>query len=168
MAKGLTLAGGLVTLVLIYLIGFGTGSASIDGISIIITFFTNLSSLFSGTWEFWVLTIIGFLFAISPIFILIGVKVRALAIIFGIFVLIPGIGLALMMIADVISSSTLGNIGFILGYGPMYLWGTPLFAGVFPFWQLIPLDDNIMWLIVSFGSLIGGILAIIGGAKKNK
>jgi hypothetical protein len=46
--------------------------------------------------------------------------------------------------------------------------GTPLFAGVFPFWQLIPLDDNIMWLIVSFGSLIGGILAIIGGAKKNK
>lgn len=167
MAKGLTLAGGLITLILIYLIGFGVGTTSIDGISIIRTFIENIGPLFSGMWQMIVMVILGFLFALSPIFILIGIKVRALAIIFGIFALLPGIGLVFMLIADAISNVGLGEIGSILGFGPSYLNNEPLFAGIFPLWQLIPLDVDTMWYIISFGSSVGGILAIIGGAKKS-
>lgn len=166
MGKGLTAFAGILALITTWFLGteafFGTYVYGLGGL---INFFANITTIFSSLNALGVFyLILAILWALAPIMILIGIGVRPLAIIFGIILIVPGIGLIIYLIGTAAGASNIANVG-----GEIYLWivyssYTPLVNGIIPY---ILLGSNSYYFVI-FGGSIAGILAIIGGAMKRK
>lgn len=166
MGKGLTVFAAILAFITTWFLGTEAISGSgvyVYGLGGLISIFSTITTVFSNLDAVGVLyVILAILWALAPIMILIGIGVRPLAIIFGIILLIPGIGLILVLIGNATGVSSIYTIG-----GDLYLWiilssHTPLVNGIIPY---ILLGDNSYYL-VTFGGAIAGLLAIIGGATK--
>ncbi|HMF34199.1 MAG TPA: hypothetical protein VKK79_22430 [Candidatus Lokiarchaeia archaeon] len=151
--KALTVISGILVLLVtwVFAIGYYNGNPiyAIGG-------FLNISTIFGNGSDLGLLItmIIGLLVMISGILILIGVKARALAIIFGIVVMLPGIGLILETYAGLIFGAYLS--------GGLLAWSGPAVAGFYPV-VLSLITSNGNW-IVMIGFPVLGLLSIIGGA----
>lgn len=170
MSKKLVIIGALITIILTWVIGINGGAYSIDGITIIKTYFINISLIFSLDATAILIETLALIFAISPIIILIGSKTRVIPIIFGILVLLPAVGYSLLLLGDSIGNTTLYEIGFYLCGGIFDLNDAPLVAGIFPLSQLIDASyfDVVSLIFLYGGGLVGGLLALIGGIKNKK
>ena len=149
--KALCIIGGIVALVSTTIFSF---FSEVTGTAYGIGLFLNLGVIFTSGDIFAIIFAILYLVSvISGVFIIIGVKVRALAIIGAIFALFLGVllllgpGFSISLGADIDSS--------------VYLFvADPLVAGIIPF------DLYIGFGIVSLGTILllaGGVLGLIGG-----
>ncbi|MFX1326749.1 MAG: hypothetical protein ACFE91_01210 [Promethearchaeota archaeon] len=153
--KILCIIGGIVALVSTLLFSFYSYelfTVTYTGYGIGI--FTNLMDIFeAGDVIAIILTIVYIVSVISGVFILIGVKVRALAIIGAIFVLFLAVLLILGPGFEI-------NLGDDLNMSLLFFTADPLVEGIIPF------DVSLGFGIISLGSIllaVGGVLGLIGG-----
>ncbi len=100
--------------------------------------------------------ILGILYAIgviSGIFILIGAKSRAIAIIGSIFALLLGILLLVRFGLEI-------NLGFDISSSLLFFWEVPIIDGIIPFDLPLGLGTISLGTVLLIG---GGVLGLIGG-----
>ncbi|MFX0034919.1 MAG: hypothetical protein ACFE9I_04665 [Candidatus Hermodarchaeota archaeon] len=153
--KILCIIGGIVALVATILFSFYSFeilTVTYTGYGIGI--FINLMDIFeAGDVIAIILTIVYIVSVISGVFILIGVKVRALAIIGAIFALFLAVLLILIPGFEL-------DLGDDLGLSLLFFLADPLVEGIIPF------DIPLGFGSISLGSILlagGGVLGLIGG-----
>lgn len=168
MGKGLTAFAAILALITTWFLGTASWTVTgnyVYGLGGLIGFFSKITTIFSGLNALGIVyLILAFLWAIAPILILIGIGVRPLAIIFGIILLVPGIGFLVYIIGNAVSVSGIASVG-----GYIYQWIDalnygPLVSNIIPY---VLLGSNSIYFVV-FGGSISGLLAIIGGAMKKE
>ena len=152
--KALAVIGGLLVIVATFLLSlFASGGQFASGINLVM----NIMTLFTGAAEImdWVFVVIFIIFLLSGIFILIGVKSRALAIIGAIVPLVLSIFIIL---------GPLGILADFYSYFDVML-GDQLVAGIIPYdLGLWPSDAALGTVSVgTYILLVGGLLGLISG-----
>ncbi len=147
--KVLCIIGGIITLLATYLFAF---APFIPGVSFYgIGFIQNIPALFqSGEILAIIMAIVFIIFMVAGVFIILGVKVRALAIIGSIF----AIGVSVYFILTWYVFGVLTEIGQFM----IFFLNLDLFSGIIPL--------NIILGGLSLGTYLllgGGVLGLIGG-----
>ncbi len=149
--KVLCIIGGLIALVSTLFFSFyDTGLFTGYGIAIFLNF---MSIITSGNILLIVFTIIYTLGVVSGIFILIGAKVRALAIIGAVFALILGVLLLLITGLNI-------NLGADISFSILVFEANPIVDGILPFDLPLGLGSMSLGTVLLVG---GGVLGLIGG-----
>ena len=146
--KVLCILGGIITLISTYLFSFASLTpASFYGIGFIL----NIPSLFAtGDWLFITLTVVFIIFLLAGLFILLGLKSRALAIIGSLFAIVVGAYFILTWYVFGVFSD--------IGQFSLLFVDLPLINGI------IPLEVPIGGLSLGTYLLVGGgVLGLIGG-----